>query len=187
MELLDVVDENNNLTGKREERKVVHEKCLWHRHVSCYIMNQEGKLLFQKRSSNKLRNPNKWSKTGGHVDAGETVEDAILREIKEEVGVDIKKENIELIEVFKNDYATNKSFGYDFFTVVDYKENEYVIQKEELSEVKYFTIEEIEEIKRRNDPNYTFSRWEDDVFYRKIKLLKEKREDLLLKNNVIKK
>ena len=35
MELLDVVDDNNNLIGLSEDRKIVHEKNLWHRHVSC--------------------------------------------------------------------------------------------------------------------------------------------------------
>lgn len=34
MELLDIVDENNEITGQVEERKIVHEKNLWHRHVS---------------------------------------------------------------------------------------------------------------------------------------------------------
>ena len=96
MELLDVVDDNNNLIGLSEDRKIVHEKNLWHRHVSCWIMNSKGKILLQKRSSNKTRNPNKWSKTGGHVATGESVQNALLREIREELGVKIDKKDIEL-------------------------------------------------------------------------------------------
>ena len=49
MELLDVVDDNNNLIGLSEDRKIVHEKNLWHRHVSCWIMNSKGKILLQKK------------------------------------------------------------------------------------------------------------------------------------------
>ena len=49
MELLDVLDENGNLTGRAEERKIVHEQGLWHIHVGVWIMNQKGELLFQKR------------------------------------------------------------------------------------------------------------------------------------------
>lgn len=48
MELLDIVDENNNLIGKAEERNIVHEKGLWHRHVGAWIMNEKGEILFQK-------------------------------------------------------------------------------------------------------------------------------------------
>ena len=45
MELLHIVDENNELTGQVEERKIVHEKCLWHRHVSSWIMNKNGETV----------------------------------------------------------------------------------------------------------------------------------------------
>ena len=74
MELVDIVDENNELTGKVEERWKAYEKGLWRRTVSCWIMNENGEILLQKRTATKRRNPNKWSKTGGQVDAGETVE-----------------------------------------------------------------------------------------------------------------
>ena len=50
MEYLDIVDEQNNLTGKTEERDIIHEKGLWHREISVWIMNQKGEVLLQKRS-----------------------------------------------------------------------------------------------------------------------------------------
>ena len=75
MELIDIVDENNKLTGHVEERTLAHKKCLWHRHVSSQIMNKKGEMLLQKRAKDKQRNPNRGAKTGGHV------EDAILREV----------------------------------------------------------------------------------------------------------
>ncbi len=53
MEYLDVVDENNNLTGKTEERNIIHEKGIWHREVAVWIMNEQGEILLQKRASTK--------------------------------------------------------------------------------------------------------------------------------------
>ena len=84
LELLDVVDEKDRITGKILDRETIHENGLWHRQATCWIMNKEGKLLFQKRSKLKSHNPSKWSRTGGHIDAGEEVLDGIIREIKEE-------------------------------------------------------------------------------------------------------
>lgn len=176
MELVDVVDENNELTGEIVERMVAYEKGLWRRTVSCWIMNKKGEILLQKRATNKLRNPNMWSKTGGQVDSGESVEDAIFREVKEELGIEIPKDQIQVLECWKGSNINNKRFAYNFIFIVDYKIDDYKLQKEEVAEVKYFTIEEMEQIKKNNDLNYTFSKWDDEDFYREIEMLKQKRK-----------
>ena len=178
MELIDIVDENNELTGQVEERWTAYEKGLWRRTVSCWIMNEKGEVLLQKRTENKRRNPNKWAKTGGQVDSGENAEDAIFREVKEELGIEIPKEQIKIIEILKSDYK-NKRFAYNFIFVVNYKKEEYILQKEEVSEVKYFTIEDMEIAKKNNDINYTFCNWNEEVFYREMNLLKNKRKEIL--------
>ena len=174
MELLDIIDENNKLIGQTEERKIAHEKCMWHRHVSCWIMNEKGEILLQKRTANKVRNPNKWGKTGGHVEAGESVEDAIVREVKEELGIEIPKEQIEILEIYKSKDPNNKYFAYNFIFNVNYKIEDYKLQKEEVAEIKYVTIDEMEQIKKNNDLNYTFCKWDDEDFYKEMNMLKEK-------------
>lgn len=181
MELIDIVDENNKLTGQVEERWTAYEKGLWRRTVSCWIMNEKGEILLQKRAANKRRNPNKWAKTGGQVDSGETVEEAIFREVKEELGIEIPQNQIEVAEIFKSDDA-NKRFAYNFIFVVNYKINDYILQKEEVSEVKYVTIEDMELAKKNNDLNYSFCNWKDNDFYREINILKEKRKRITNKN-----
>ena len=141
MELVDIVDENNNLTGQVEERWTAYNKGMWRRTVSCWIMNYKGEILLQKRTANKRRNPNKWAKTGGQVDSGESVEEAIKREVKEELGIDIPENQLKVVEIYKGD-ENSKRFAYNFIFVVDYNIEDYKLQKEEGPEHdKLFTID----------------------------------------------
>lgn len=179
MELLDILDEDMKIIGA-EDRKTVHEKGLWHIHVGIWIMNEKGELLFQKRAATKKRNANKWSRTGGHVDTGETPLKGLQREVQEEVGVKIPEDKIELINVEKVDYnESNRHFTYNYFACVNYKIQDYTMQKEEVSDLKYISIEEMQEIKKNNDENYTFTSWEN--FDEVIDLLKHKKAKILKK------
>ena len=177
MEMLDVVDENNNLTGKIEDREIIHRDGLWHREVGIWIMNEEGKLLIQKRSANKKQAPNKWCITAGHIDAGEIPLEVVKRETLEELGLELKEEDIEFLFIAKktkkfSDIQYNNNFQYIYFTQTNKKISEYTIQKEELSEVKYITINELEEIIQNKNEEYTFSR--SEYFSQLIEILKKK-------------
>ena len=63
--------------------------------------------------------------------------------------------------------------------IKNYKIEEYTIQKQELSAVKYLSIEEMEEINKKKDMNYTFTNKKD--FEKTIEILKQKRKDLKIK------
>lgn len=177
MEILDVLDENGQLTGQKEERSVIHEKGLWHIHVGAWIMNEKGELLFQKRSANKKVNPNRWTRTGGHVDSGETPLEGVQREVEEEIGVKIPINKFELINIKKHSSGKGRHFAYSYFVVVNYKIEEYSMQKEEVADLKYITIEEVEEADKNNDKSYTFVDWND--FDKTIEYLKNKRKELI--------
>ena len=181
MEFIDIVDENDKLTGRVEERKIVDKENLWHRVVSCWIMNEKGEILLQKRSSSKDRNPNRWGKTGGHVDSGESTDNAIKREVKEEIGIEIPNNQIVLTDIYKSKDMNDKYFGYNYLFIVDYKIEDYILQKEEVDEVKYITIEEMENIKKNNDKDYTFSDWSDESFFEEMNKLKNRRNEILNK------
>lgn len=177
MELIDVVDENNNLTGKIEDKDIVHTKGMWHREVAAWIMNQNGEVLIQKRVATKKHDPNKWALTAGHLDAGEELKNGIIREIKEELGIDVLPEKLELIMIEKNESLTNKRFSYRFFVFVDKSISDFILQEDEVADVKYITLEELKEIVKNQDPNFTFSKRK--TMPQVISILEEKRRKLL--------
>ena len=175
MELIDVYDENNNYLCSLD-RKEVHDRNLWHRHVSAWVMNHEGKVLLQQRSLSKDKNPGKWGKTGGHVDSGETEEEAIKREVYEEIGLQVNDDEVRNIEVFKSTNTNEHYFTYGYIFFTNKKVDEFVLQEDEVAAVRYYSIEELEEIRRQDNKDYNLCNWDQDGFDKQMRLLKENRE-----------
>jgi isopentenyl-diphosphate delta-isomerase type 1 len=97
-EFFDVVDEKDRVVG-RASREEVHRLGLFHRAVHIWIFDHNGYLLLQKRALIKDRHPGAWDcSCSGHVGAGESYEDAALRELSEELGVTVEVTELELIE-----------------------------------------------------------------------------------------
>ncbi len=95
MEYLDYYDENDNLLGY-ETREAVHEKGLWHRTLHCWLYDEQGRVFFQIR---KDSNNTFYTTASGHVLHGESLTDAFKREIKEEIGLDLKMSEATLVDV----------------------------------------------------------------------------------------
>jgi 16S rRNA (adenine1518-N6/adenine1519-N6)-dimethyltransferase len=86
-EVFDVVNDKDEVTGQAT-RKEVHAKGLMHRAIHVFAFNKRGDLLLQKRSLLKDAHPGVWdSSVAGHLDAGETYEQATIRELEEEMGI----------------------------------------------------------------------------------------------------
>lgn len=157
MELIQIVDENGEFTGEIIDKEIAHDKNLLHIEISVFIINDKNQVLLQKRSPNKRFSPNKWGSCAGHVDAYESLEDAALRELKEEVGLEIPKESLYPFlerQIFKKE--TNSHITYLYYTKCNKEEKEFIIQEEELSEVKWFDIDEIIRLIKANDDTITF-------------------------------
>lgn len=172
MEYLDIIDENNNLINKIEDKDKVHEYGVWHREIVVWIYNNNKQILIQKRASSKKINPNCWGLCAGHVSAGEDVRYAMLREIKEEIGIDINKEELEFLFMEKVDNTIDRKFAYHYLLKSNRDINKYTIQLEELSEVKYINYDLLNAIVQDKNELYTFSQNENIEFV--IKKLRDK-------------
>ena len=156
-EMVDVLTETGEFTDNVEMKQLCHKKGLWHKAVAVFIINSKKQVLLQKRSKNKKMWPDMWDiSAGGHVLAGEFGFQAIIREIKEELGLSIKKEEITFIgcskSINKKGDILNKHFNEYYVVTKDIDEKKLKLQKEEVSEVKWINKEEIiERIKNNYD------------------------------------
>ena len=94
MEYLDIYDENQKHIGK-ELRDIVHRDGLWHKTIHCWLYDKEGNVYFQIRKEEGTF----YTTASGHVSAGETLQEAFGREIKEEIGLDIDYEESKQIDM----------------------------------------------------------------------------------------
>ncbi len=83
-----VVDESGNILGAISRSKAHDGSKVLHPVVHLHVFNSQGDLYLQRRPVWKDIQPGKWDTAcGGHVDLGENVEQALKREVREELGI----------------------------------------------------------------------------------------------------
>ena len=87
-ELFPLVDEAGNVVGKATRGECHDGSRMLHPVVHLHVFNSKGEVYLQKRPEWKDIQPGKWdTSVGGHVDYGETPEEALRREVSEELGI----------------------------------------------------------------------------------------------------
>lgn len=87
-EMFPVVDEEGNILSAATRGECHSGSMLLHPVVHLHVFNSQGELYLQKRPAWKDIQPDKWdTAVGGHVDLGESVRDALRREVQEELGI----------------------------------------------------------------------------------------------------
>jgi len=165
----DVLDDKGNKTGEALPRSEVHAKGLWHRAAHIWIMNGKGELLIQRRSPTKYDSPNIWTvSVAGHISAGEESMPAALREIKEEVGIEVTAEECVFIgvaiqqTVTRNNTYFNNEFNDVYLVRKDIALEDFVLQEEEVAEVRYISVDEFKKwvAEKKADLHPTYEEYE---------------------------
>jgi mutator protein MutT len=106
--------------------------------VNALLMRDQSVLL-ARRSARRRAYPDCWSFPGGHVEHGESVEEALSREVAEEIGVTVL--NYCLIAELKDPAAKADPATFHMYAVESWAGNP-SIQDEEHTELRWFTLGE---------------------------------------------
>lgn len=151
-EWLPLVNDKGEVTGKAP-RSVCHEnKDLLHPVVHLHVINNKGEIYLQKRPAHKTIQPNKWdTAVGGHIEFGETVEQSLIREAKEEIGIQDFTPQLISTYVWKSDVESEYVFCFSTFYNGDFN-----ISDEELADGRYWSKKEIERTLKKSifTPNF---------------------------------
>ena len=140
-ELLNVVDDNDVIIDTLT-RGEIHSKNFKHRSIHLLVFDSAGRVYLQKRSLKKDNNPGLWdSSVSGHVDAGESYNDCVIREAEEEIGLvltDVPE------KLFKLDAcsATGNEFTWIYRCV---SEGPFVINIDEIDYCEWFTEDAVDQ------------------------------------------
>lgn len=112
-------------------------------HVACYlILEKDNKILLQKRQNSGYFD-GYYSVPAGHLEEKETCIDCIIREAKEEIGIDIKRENTDLI--FTLGASENSNYICLFFKANKFDGDIKIMEPEKCSELTFFDIDNLPE------------------------------------------
>jgi isopentenyldiphosphate isomerase len=114
------VDENGEVKGSMTRDEAHDGTMKLHPVVHLHVFNSKGELYLQHRSKWKKVQPDKWdTATGGHIDYGETVIEALYREVNEEIGLAPGSYESKLIRKYIYENSVERELVYVFTTIYD--------------------------------------------------------------------
>jgi 8-oxo-dGTP pyrophosphatase MutT (NUDIX family) len=150
MEMLDIFDENHNHLGTCE-KKEVHARGLWHQVFSCLFMNSKKNTVYLQYKNNGHNDLSSFNKldisVGGHLSAGETIEDGI-REIEEESSLKVKYQDLIPVGMRLIDKYINENYIIREFSYLHIYDSEFDLNAlhSQADEVLYFIEFDIDEL-----------------------------------------
>ena len=140
--LFPIINEQGEIIGKATRQECHSGSKLLHPVVHLHVFNTRGELYLQKRSLNKDIQPGKWdTAVGGHVDYGEEVQHALLREAREELGLtDFTPQHL-FSYIFESDREREMINAF----VVTTSHSSFTYDPEEVDDGRFWSIQEINE------------------------------------------
>ncbi len=157
-EYFDIVDENNNLIEEKKLRSLAHKDGSWHRTIHVYYFmkkNNEYFFLVHLRSKEKDLCPNMWdTRFGGHIKSGTTIEETIISELEEEIGLKAEVNNLISGPILKREDFPNNEFTYVYYYQGLEDISNLKFLDNEVQEIKWLSAKDIIEDIKNNSSNW---------------------------------
>ena len=149
-----LVSEMDEILGVMDKMQA-HENGILHRAFSVFLFNDKGEMLLQKRAADKYHSPNQWTNAVcSHPRMGETYMEAAQRRLKEELGIETPI-TYRFNFLYKADVGQNLwEHELDHVFTGNF-EGEFKLNEEEVSEVRYISIDELDKEMSANPENFT--------------------------------
>lgn len=170
-EYFDILDENGNKTGKTKLRSEVHRDGDWHKAIHICIINDNGDILLQRRCATKDSNPNMLDiSCAGHLIAGDDSLSGAIRELKEELNLDIKQEQLQYIKTLKRSSKYTETFiNNEFNDIYILRTNKSIddmkFQEEEISELFFVPYKKFKEMVNNKQPDLLMDTEESNILF----------------------
>lgn len=166
LEYIDVLTPYGKPTGQSLPRKEIHARGLWHRTVHVWMVTSGKDILLQKRARTKTTHPGLWDMAcAGHIAAGESSMEAALKELREELGVDLIPEDLTFLFTMDSEFIHNdgryidREFHDIYLACKDFPLSSFTLQADEVEAVRYVSINEFSSMVRSRDtalvPHFT--------------------------------
>ena len=147
------------------ERKAIRGEKLnkgeFHLVVNAWVENEKGELLVSQRAANRTY-PLQWECTGGSAVMGETSIVAAIREVKEELGIEVKEKEGKFIGSTLRYYPNcDDILDVRLFKITNSDQMEITIQEEEVNDAKWLSREEVRKL-------YDEGKFEANAFFEEI-------------------
>ena len=159
-ELIDILNEDGSCAGIQKMKSEAHEKGLWHASVQIWIYNSKNEILIQQRAHTKDTYPNLWDiSVAGHLSVGDSHITASIREIKEEIGLDISAEALDFLKTVKKSKQPSPTikdneFNHLYLLHSDFIIEELKLQTEEVAAVKLIPIKDFKQSIEQNSKEF---------------------------------
>ncbi len=152
---VDVINSDNQDVGYKQPLDLANKKGLWHRSVHAMVRLHDGRYVIEKRSNKIIFAPGLLDITvGGGIDAGETPEQAIIREIKEEIGVKIRPDQLKLLNVTEGSRyhpkyrRYSRGFSYNYFVRLEPNQEGLKAQQSEVAQLMLASHAQVKKLVR---------------------------------------
>lgn len=149
-----LVSENDEVLGLMEKMQA-HECGLLHRAFSVFLFNSKGEMLLQRRAQDKYHSPNQWTNACcSHPKADETYLQAAQRRLMEELGIETEL-TPKFHFIYKADVGQDLwEHELDHVFTGNY-EGSFQLNPEEVSEIRYISMQELDNEMKANPENFT--------------------------------